>query len=223
MAQHVVIRKEEYFIGSEDKPEPTVFTQTHRTRNPVPFGRIKVSETLWMKWSGGPIVAKAQVEGFRLLQDCTPEELRNTVRGTNLFNHTLYWESLPKKFNGMTIYITDAQWLDKLIQPEARSYGSSWVVLDTEEKKGKWLSRYLEDLEKEDQTTNSRTGSLPVSIRFKVLKRDNFMCAYCGRRPPEVELQVDHVMPRSKGGSDNLDNLTTACSDCNLGKSDHLL
>ena len=38
-----------------------------------------------------------------------------------------------------------------------------------------------------------------------------------------VKLEVDHVHPRSKGGSDSEDNLVTACFDCNQGKKDMIL
>lgn len=61
------------------------------------------------------------------------------------------------------------------------------------------------------------------STRFEILKRDNFTCRYCGRKAPEVALQVDHIIPRAKGGTIETSNLITACSDCNLGKSDVLL
>jgi hypothetical protein len=56
-------------------------------------------------------------------------------------------------------------------------------------------------------------------LRFDVFARDGFQCKYCGRKPPEVTLHVDHVDPRCNGGSDDLDNLKTSCSECNLGKS----
>lgn len=58
-------------------------------------------------------------------------------------------------------------------------------------------------------------------LRFEVFKRDGFTCRYCGRRPPEVILNADHVTPVSKGGEDVLDNLATSCWDCNNGKSNH--
>ena len=56
--------------------------------------------------------------------------------------------------------------------------------------------------------------------RFEVFKRDKFTCQYCGRRPPDVMLEADHIVPRSKGGKNEIDNLTTACGACNRGKSD---
>lgn len=60
-------------------------------------------------------------------------------------------------------------------------------------------------------------------MRFHVLARDGFRCRYCGRTPRETELRVDHVNPVSNGGKASLDNLVTACKECNFGKSDALL
>jgi hypothetical protein len=55
--------------------------------------------------------------------------------------------------------------------------------------------------------------------RFNVFKRDGFLCAYCGRTPPAVVLEVDHIIPQRSGGTDATHNLTTSCRDCNSGKS----
>lgn len=60
-------------------------------------------------------------------------------------------------------------------------------------------------------------------MRFEVLKRDSFTCQYCGQKAPNVLLQIDHIKPVSKGGSNDLMNLITACSDCNAGKSNREL
>lgn len=54
--------------------------------------------------------------------------------------------------------------------------------------------------------------------RFSVLKRFGFQCVYCGRKPPEVTLEVDHRESRVTGGSDEDDNLVAGCRDCNRGK-----
>lgn len=67
--------------------------------------------------------------------------------------------------------------------------------------------------------TNERE---PISkkLRFDVFKRDIFKCQYCGSEPPKVVLEIDHIQPVSKGGKSNIDNLITACFDCNRGKKD---
>ncbi len=48
--------------------------------------------------------------------------------------------------------------------------------------------------------------------------RDAHTCQYCGKRPPLRELNIDHILPRSRGGEDSWENLVTACRVCNLRK-----
>jgi hypothetical protein len=55
--------------------------------------------------------------------------------------------------------------------------------------------------------------------RFDVFKRDLFQCQYCGRTPPAVVLEVDHIKPQKQGKNDSMDNLITSCFDCNRGKA----
>lgn len=56
--------------------------------------------------------------------------------------------------------------------------------------------------------------------RFFVLKRDRYKCRIC--RKSGVELEVDHIVPVSRGGADTVDNLQTLCKICNRSKSDQL-
>lgn len=65
--------------------------------------------------------------------------------------------------------------------------------------------------------------TIPKRTRFEVFKRDEFACVYCGAHPPNVILHVDHIHPVAEGGTDDIDNLITACAPCNLGKGAELL
>jgi 5-methylcytosine-specific restriction endonuclease McrA len=62
--------------------------------------------------------------------------------------------------------------------------------------------------------------SLTKTVRFEVYKRDSFACQYCGRKSPDILLQVDYIEPVTKGGTNDLLNLITSCKDCNAGQSD---
>lgn len=62
--------------------------------------------------------------------------------------------------------------------------------------------------------------SLSKKIRFEVFKRDHFTCQYCGRMSPDIVLEVDHIKPVSKGGTNDIMNLVTSCYECNRGKRD---
>lgn len=61
--------------------------------------------------------------------------------------------------------------------------------------------------------------SISTRTRFEVFKRDQFKCTYCGVSAPNVVLHIDHIKPVSKGGTNALTNLITACASCNGGKS----
>ncbi|MDI1431515.1 HNH endonuclease [Polyangium sorediatum] len=54
--------------------------------------------------------------------------------------------------------------------------------------------------------------------RRNVMLRDAHQCQYCLKRPPVRDLNIDHVVPRSRGGVDSWENLVTACRPCNLRK-----
>ena len=64
----------------------------------------------------------------------------------------------------------------------------------------------------------AKRTSLSKKTRFEVFKRDGFQCQYCGNVPPVVVLEVDHITPVISGGTNEIDNLLTSCSDCNRGK-----
>lgn len=64
-----------------------------------------------------------------------------------------------------------------------------------------------------------RTPRLQVRLtRRNLMVRDAHQCQYCGRKPPLRELNIDHVVPRSRGGLDSWENLVTSCKPCNLRK-----
>ena len=59
------------------------------------------------------------------------------------------------------------------------------------------------------------------SLRYDVLKRDGYKCKVCGASASDgAKLEVDHIIPISKGGKSIIDNLQTLCMSCNRGKSD---
>ncbi|MDX2051925.1 MAG: HNH endonuclease [Polyangiaceae bacterium] len=54
--------------------------------------------------------------------------------------------------------------------------------------------------------------------RRNLLLRDDHQCQYCLRRPGVRELNLDHVVPRSRGGRETWENLVVSCRSCNLKK-----
>jgi 5-methylcytosine-specific restriction endonuclease McrA len=74
------------------------------------------------------------------------------------------------------------------------------------------------------QTRKPRSDAprpLSLSLRWRILMRDGCRCVICGRSPArgdDVHLEVDHIIPQSRGGLNAESNLRILCSHCNLGK-----
>ncbi len=65
-----------------------------------------------------------------------------------------------------------------------------------------------------------RHWKVPPVSRREVFRRDQHTCQYCGHTK---RLTIDHVIPRSKGGTHTWDNVVTACESCNSAKGNRLL
>lgn len=86
--------------------------------------------------------------------------------------------------------------------------------------------KYLRDRYwKEDGKHKKSMKFRYLKLRWQILERDNFTCQYCGRnvRDDHVKLQIEHIIPKSKGGTSAPNNLLTSCVECNLGKGDCIL
>ncbi len=57
-----------------------------------------------------------------------------------------------------------------------------------------------------------------VFSRKNLWRRDNFTCQYCGKRPPNDEITMDHVSPKTDGGISSFPNCVLACIRCNTKK-----
>ncbi|QDU15831.1 HNH endonuclease [Gimesia maris] len=61
-------------------------------------------------------------------------------------------------------------------------------------------------------------------FKFVIFARDNCLCFYCNRFIDDsTEVQLDHLIPRSQGGTDASSNIVTSCKICNMKKSNSLL
>lgn len=117
-------------------------------------------------------------------------------------------------------------------QPLSPIYGSIY-----DKHFGKWqkaLESFVEYANSENkiyegiETTSKNSGThktqrtANLRLRFLVLHRDKFKCVKCGQSPatnPKIELEVDHIIPWTKGGETVPENLQSLCLACNQGKS----
>jgi 5-methylcytosine-specific restriction endonuclease McrA len=70
-------------------------------------------------------------------------------------------------------------------------------------------------------THYDRLPSTAVTFsRRNVAKRDHYTCQYCGAQPGGESITIDHVLPRSQGGTSSWTNCVAACEACNARKAD---
>ena len=221
--EHIVIRDPSYVAGSNKEPEVGVFVQTRKTSSAINENKLQVGQKVWMKWTGGPIVAQSELLSWHTgkFDNGNINAIRDRCIGTKLFGLNNYWESVSAKTSGFfaVILLTGEKWIDP-VYPKSRSQGSSWIYLDTAEKREQWLRN---DSEKQMKDNNPSGRAIPKSLRFLILKRDEFTCQYCGRQAPTVELHIDHIIPWKIEKKHREENLIAACADCNIGKSDKFL
>ena len=84
------------------------------------------------------------------------------------------------------------------------------------------FEQYLEDKGFEEKTYSFKCSSrkaIPGTIRQNVLMRDNYTCQICGATVEDgAKLEIDHIIPYSKGGTDKENNLQVLCRQCNREK-----
>jgi len=59
---------------------------------------------------------------------------------------------------------------------------------------------------------------IPLNLRRRIIERDGVRCVYCDEDLSSAEIHMDHVIPESRGGETNYNNLQVTCRKCNLAK-----
>ena len=115
------------------------------------------------------------------------------------FNH------LVLRFNGLEENYTKKEFIEETI----KALNESWKTINSFLKKGK-----LPGPEK-----RKRKNLHYSSLKWKIFKRDGFACRNCNS---QEFLELDHIIPVSKGGKDEEENYQTLCKKCNVRKKDKL-
>ncbi|NET01023.1 MAG: HNH endonuclease [Sphaerospermopsis sp. SIO1G2] len=63
---------------------------------------------------------------------------------------------------------------------------------------------------------------IPPEVRKFVYQRDKYQCQSCGKTAQETQLSIDHIIPLSRGGKNDISNLQTLCLTCNKRKTNKL-
>lgn len=101
--------------------------------------------------------------------------------------------------------------------------GDSYAFLSSGEGKVKILSLWKKSVETIDsiEKVTLFRRPIPPSLRVKIFQRDKSRCRLCGTTATRARLEIDHIIPVAKGGTNDESNLQVLCVTCNQGKSDN--
>jgi diadenosine tetraphosphate (Ap4A) HIT family hydrolase/5-methylcytosine-specific restriction endonuclease McrA len=114
----------------------------------------------------------------------------------------------------------------------ARKEGKEFQLLDFERLSGDQVTQLISLCQKKLEDFKERRGAriwqhrkmsegyISGTIRYEVLKRAKFRCELCGISADVKALEVDHIVPRNKGGGDDISNFQALCYSCNAMKRD---
>lgn len=97
--------------------------------------------------------------------------------------------------------------------------GGGFLVDDSFLRENKVVVCLAESLaeEKSEKIKHLREAISP-KLRVEILMRDNSRCALCGTTAKRARMEIDHIIPVSKGGTNDPTNLQVLCVTCNQGK-----
>ncbi len=131
-----------------------------------------------------------EVNGFPAIGDPAPEKVTPITKGL--------------KFNRYLVVSVEGDTASCLVKGKLRTYPLDYL----ERAYSKSLERKRVRNEKEKRWKE---------LSYAVKKRDGFKCTRCGATKGEaLQLHSHHIIPRSAGGEDALDNLTTLCIECHI-------
>lgn len=102
-------------------------------------------------------------------------------------------------------------WLDKV---NVLEWYDDWIV-----RSSSWETKVPAVIMMKEMYRRRRT---PRFSRYNLHLRDMFTCQYCYTKLPQKDLTLDHVIPISRGGKTNWNNIVSACKPCNGKKGNNL-
>lgn len=156
-----------------------------------------------------------------IINDETISLLNNLKRCTNKL---IYEANNCKNNRARKFMLEEMPYLEmQYISPQGASKLSYKLVLTPN--KINEIIENVDNIYKKEKTSGYQRVKLTKQIRESILARDNWTCQRCGNsvyNEPNLLLEVDHIIPISKGGKTEPNNLQTLCWRCNRSKSDNI-
>ena len=145
--------------------------------------------------------------------------LKKLLVVTETFITTVLNENIPIEYT----YIHLPSFIMAYTSPGGRSHKQTKVIFDLstlQEIQGK-----ISTLTTKKDFSKRERSKMTATLKKRILERDNYTCQQCGNsvyKEPNLLLEIDHIIPVSKGGTSEPKNLQTLCWRCNRSKSDKL-
>jgi len=139
-------------------------------------------------------------------------EVRKKISETKKVNPTRYW--LGKKRDEKT----RSKIREKLKKISKRGPDLPWWKGGVSKIKGYRVRTAMMRYSR----LKSATGIHSVGEWETLKAQYNWTCPHCGRSEPEIKLTKDHIIPLSKGGSNNIENIQPLCGRCNSVKGTNI-
>jgi len=170
-------------------------------------------------------VEKEIKEAFKETEElCNKDIIRLEIRDTVVkkYFRTILQGFLKENFiptSNRLLWIYDG-WLWKMSEEYEPEEARLLILeeIDKERRKFERLKKKF-DVANSDKTTTSGRERIPSDVRIEVWRRDEGKCVRCGGRE---NLEYDHIIPISKGGSNTARNIELLCEKCNRAKSEKI-
>lgn len=175
------------------------------------YGRVSYC-TIWEKFGG---LSKAvMAAGLKANRYCNVTDMQLLESLIELWSRTLSHEGRRPQRRDLRRY--NIPFSGDTYQRRFGSWKKALIAAYNSVGREETITNIQKDLA--PQVTTPQRSDISIRKRFLVFKRDEFTCVMCGRSGRGVKLEVDHIIPVSKDGTDDIDNLQTLCFECNRGK-----